>query len=331
MCETDNMDYEQLASELIRALRGSRSQAALSRRLKARSNVVYSWEAGRRWPSASKWLWVCQRVGRDPKTALKRFYRGDPAWLDELDVASSEGVARLLNDLKGSAKLGEVAERASLSRFALARYLKGQAEPKLPDFLRVVEALSLRLLDFLAAFVDPLELPSVRERYRELSAARQAAYDLPWSHAVLRLLETRAYRELGRHDSEWIARALGLSRQRVDECVGVLETSGQVEWRDGRYHVFEERTVDTQENPQQGQRLKVWWAQVALERLEAQKPGRFSYNLFTVSRADYARLEQLQLAYFRELRAIVAESAPAERVALVNMQLLPLDGLGPSE
>src|SRR5262245_38605960 len=58
-----DMDHEALAKELIRALRGKRSQVALSRRLKHRSNVLYAWEAGLRAPTAAGFLDLAKRVG----------------------------------------------------------------------------------------------------------------------------------------------------------------------------------------------------------------------------------------------------------------------------
>jgi hypothetical protein len=54
----------------------------------------------------------------------------------------------------------------------------------------------------------------------------------------------------------------------------------------------------------------------------------FSYNLFAISERDYERLRELHLAYFRELRSIVAASQPAERVVLAHLSLLPLTGAG---
>src|SRR5689334_6815786 len=60
-----DMDHEALAKELIRALRGRRSQVALSRRLKHRSNVLYAWEAGLRAPTAAGFLGLAKRVGID--------------------------------------------------------------------------------------------------------------------------------------------------------------------------------------------------------------------------------------------------------------------------
>lgn len=48
-----------------------------------------------------------------------------------------------------------------------------------------------------------------------------------------------------------------------------------------------------------------------------------------VSNADFARLKELHLAYFREMQALVADSAPSERVVLFNTELFALDASSP--
>ncbi|HTV25205.1 MAG TPA: DUF4423 domain-containing protein [Polyangiaceae bacterium] len=316
------MDYEQMAAELIRALRGKRSQLAFSRRLGFRTNVVHTWEAQRRWPTASRSLAVAQRAGVDPRAALTRFYRTVPAWFAALSPASPEFVARFLTDLRGRATIGDVAQRAGKSRFAVARWLKGEAEPRLPDFLRLIEAMSLRVLDFVAAFVDPRRLPSIERRWHKLEAGRRAAFELPWSHAVLRVLELERYQN-GPHRPGFIAEQLGISLEEEQRCVEALATSGQLDWDGTRYRAGAQLT-DTRHYPEAGRMLKIWWAKQALERLERDEAGLFSYNLFAVSERDYERLRELHLAYFRELRGIVAASQPAERVVLAHLSLLPL-------
>jgi DNA-binding phage protein len=316
------MDYEQMAAELIRALRGRRSQLAFSRRLGFRTNVVHTWEAQRRWPTASRTLNAAQRAGVDPKAALARFYRTAPTWLSAHAPTSPEFVTRFLEDLRGRATIGDVAQRAGRSRFAVARWLKGDAEPRLPDFLRLVEAMSLRVLDFVAALVDPKELPSVRGRWQKLEAGRRAAFDLPWSHAVLRVIELESYQRHP-HRVGFIAEQLGITPDEERRCIEALLGSGQLDWDGSRYRVGAQLT-DTRHYPEAGRRLKIWWTRQALERLERDSEGLFSYNLFAVSERDYERLRELHLAYFRELRSIVAASQPAERVVLAHLSLLPL-------
>lgn len=323
-------NYEEISAQLVRALRGKRSQQALSRRLGSKSNVVYTWESRRRWPTAAKFFWVASRCGVDVKAAIVDFYRSEPTWLSNENIFEAGGVAALLRDLKANSTVAQLTESTGFSRFAIARWLKGQAEPKLPEFLRLMDALSLRLLDWISGLVDPARLPCLAAPWRELQAARKAAYELPWSHAVLRLLETQAYQQLKRHQPGFLAGRLGLTMSEEEQCLKALTVSGQIE-PGAIYRVREVQAVDTRQDPAAGHNLKIWWSEVALRQLRANGAGRYSYNLFTVSEKDYRRLEELHSAYFRELRAIVAESAPAERVALVNMQLLPLEGLAPRE
>lgn len=317
-----------MASELIRALRGKRSQLAFSKRLGFRTNVVHTWEAQRRWPTASRSLAVAERAGVDPRAALTRFYRTVPHWFSTLSPTSPEFVARFLADLRGRATIGDVAQRAGKSRFAVARWLKGEAEPRLPDFLRLIEAMSLRVIDFVAAFVDPRQLPSLDRAWQKLEAGRRAAFELPWSHAVLRVLELESYRAQP-HRPGFIARELGISTEEEQRCVDALVNSGQLDWDGTRYRVGAQLT-DTRHYPEAGRLLKIWWAKQALARLERDEEGLFSYNLFAVSERDYERLRELLLAYFRELRSIVAASQPTERVVLAHLSLMPLTR-GPAE
>lgn len=317
------MDFEKVASELVQALRGRRSQTAFSKRLGYRSNVASAWEAGRAFPTAAAFFRLLERGGRKPALALSAFYRlptGAPAH----DLTTAAGVAAFLEDLRGRTALVDLARAADRSRFAVARWLKGEAEPRLPDFLRLVESASLRLLDFLACLVDPSALPSVAPAWRNLENARRAAFEMPWSHAVLRAVELTEYQKLRRHRPGFIAQRLHISREEEARCVELLLETGQLRREGPRLRLGASLTVDTRGDRARSQRLKAFWTGVALERLQAGAEGTFSYNLFSVSRADFDKIQELYRSYFRELRRIVAASEPAECVVLTNMHLLEL-------
>ncbi|HEY6078062.1 MAG TPA: DUF4423 domain-containing protein, partial [Polyangiaceae bacterium] len=194
------MNYESLSSELLRALRGKRSQTAFSKRLGYRSNVAYAWESGRAWPTALDFFGILERSGRKLEPALAAFFRVPAGTTLKVDLKSARGVAAFLNDLRGRTAVVDLARATKRSRFAVARWLKGDADPRLPDFLRLVECASLRLLDVLACFIDPGTLPAAAKLWRELEAARRAAYERPWSHAVLRVIELPEYRKLRAHE-----------------------------------------------------------------------------------------------------------------------------------
>src|SRR5918995_203073 len=71
------IDWQKGAAELVRELRGARTQKALSRALGYRSNVVFSWESGRDVPSLTVFIELLAKVGRDPRAWLVDFGRGD--------------------------------------------------------------------------------------------------------------------------------------------------------------------------------------------------------------------------------------------------------------
>ena len=100
-------DAVAVGRDLVRALRGDRSQVAFARRLGYRSNAVYTWESGRRWLSASAFLRAAERVGIDVRAGVAAFLRADgkdrsellergaPEWIGDLEPrhpSSDEGV-----------------------------------------------------------------------------------------------------------------------------------------------------------------------------------------------------------------------------------------------
>lgn len=265
------------------------------------------------------------RAGIDVHRAVTQFYRSKPEWLDRLSPCSREGVAALLNDLRGRTSIVELAKASGSSRFAVSRWLKAEAEPKLPEFLLMIEKSSLRLLDFLAQFTDPAKLPSVARAWSRLEAARRAAYDVPWSQAVLRALELTDYQGLPRHQPGWIAARLGIAAEEEQRCLRLLAQTGQIRIHDGRWTPREVLAIDTRRDAEAELQVKRWWTELALERQGARADAVFSYNVFAVSERDLSRITELYRAYFRQVRGIIAQSEPSERVALMSVQLLPLD------
>lgn len=325
------MDFDLLARQMVRALRGSRSQVAFSRRLGFRSNVAYAWESGRRAPTASEWLRAAQRLGIDVIAAWSRFSPGLPDARIRANPVGEEAVHALLAQLGADLPVSRVASASGLSRFAVGRALRGESSPKLADFLRLVEAMSLRSLDWVAGFVDPASLPAAQARWRRLEAQRRLATERPMTQAVLRALELADYADVGPHREGWIADRLGIDVAEERACLDLLAEAGEVRRAQGRYVVAGELAVDTRRDAASSRRLKRWWAQVGLDRLGEDPDGLWSYNVFTVSEADLAQLRELHRGYFRALRALVAQSSPGERVVVANVQLFALDARTPAD
>lgn len=294
---------EEVARQFIRAVRGRRSQVALSRRLGYRGNPVADWEAGRRSPTAEEALRACERVGIDVPAALRRFHA--PA----LHAYVEGGLAGWLAALRGQTPLARIAARVGCSRYAIARWMSGEARPRLPDWLRLVDVLTGRLSDLIDELVSIEGVPRLAAKHARGRVSRRIAVDEPWHEAVLRVIET------GVAAPEAIVATLGIPAEAVQRSVERLADSGVLV--DGR--IVGGLTVDAAATPL----LRRHWAQVALDRVDPPDgSGVHSYQVVSVSNADLARIEALHRAYVREVRAIAAASAPRESVALINVQLV---------
>ncbi len=86
-------------------------------------------------------------------------------------------------------------------------------------------------------------------------------------------------------------------------------------------------SVDTRPDAARNRGLKAHWAGVALERLQQERhteDALLSYSLFAIGEHDFARVRRLHIEHFERIREIVAASKPADRVVLMNLQLIPL-------
>jgi transcriptional regulator with XRE-family HTH domain len=248
-----------------------------------------------------------------------------PSWFDPKRPFVLASTAAFLRELRGKAPIGTLAERSGLNRYSIGRWLSGKTEPKLPDFLHLIEASSRRALDFVATLVDPSSLPSFAHKWAELQAARDVAYDHPWSHAVLRALELEGLPRRREQLERQLAEALGISEATATQALAQLVRTGQVRKVHGRWLPGGPVAVDTGRDRARSLALKGAWMDVAQARLRVGAPGNFGYSLFAVSRADLRRLRDLHLEYVRAMQALIASSSPSECVGLYCSQLCDLN------
>lgn len=325
MTDAPVVDYEELSAQLVRALRGRRSQAGLSKRLGYGSNIVYRWESRQCWPTAARFLEVCRRVGVDVGQSYERMLQRRPPWLLKGQETSPAAAAGLLRALRGKTPIRDLASALGTNRFTVSRWFKGTAQPRLPQFLALIEACSGRLCDFVATLCMPGQVPCIASRWDQLRVAREIAYAEPWSHGVLRALQLDACPRRGRAaQTRWIAERLGLPRAAVERLLSVLIEAGQVERLRDRFRPPAVQRVDTSFDPARARALKASWIRVAADRLEQDAPGSFVYSLFEVSAEDLERLRDLQQQYARAMQAIIAQSRGTNRVGLLCAQLLDL-------
>jgi transcriptional regulator with XRE-family HTH domain len=321
-----SIDHVALATQLLRALRGRRSQKAFSRRLGYSSNVAYPWESGRRFPTAAETFRVAARIGIDVRAAIAPFFQRQlPDELRDGDPTSRDFVAALLRAARGKLPMRLLAERIGQSRSAISRLLSGANEPRLPVFLHLIDASTRRLLDLLAGFVDVGALPAAKAEWGRLEALRRLAYDNPLSEAVPRFLELEQYAALPRHVPGWIAERLGVERTDEERTIADLEKAGVIAFDGKRWQLDRSMSVDTSRDPRSQMRLVAHWTRLASERMAAGAEGKFSYLVFGTDDETLAAIQELRLRYIRELRTLVRKAPESTRVLVANMHLFPID------
>jgi Domain of unknown function (DUF4423) len=314
-------NYALISQQVMRALRGPRSQRAFAKRLGYRANPVTDWEHGRRCPTALEALRAAERVGVSVPQAFAAFH---PVPLARDDVGFA--LAAWMQGIRGSTSVAVLAARTGVSRFALRRWLTGTAQPRLFEFFHYVDAVTGRLHDLVAALVSIREVPALHARHEAAMALRSTAYLAPWSEAVLRVLETTGYRALPAHQPGYVAHVLGIELAQEQLALDLLVKAGSVQLRDGLYEGRDDETVDTRGDRSRVTQLLQHWTTAARDRIEQRgADDLFAYNVFALSDADLTHAREILRRAYRELRTLVASSSPLERVAMVNVQLLALD------
>ena len=275
------------------------------------------WEAGRRRPTMDQVFRMAELSGVDIRGAFEAFA---PAAAPALDA----GVGAWLDQLRGRTSAMELARRSGLSRHAVSRLLQGRTKARLPEFLRLVDAVTGRVSDWIAQFVDIESVPAVAEAHRRSEAARRLGFEEPWAAAVVAALDIPALTERSVAAAQ-IAERLGLDPEHAARILESLVAAGVVRERGRHWVVDAGATIDMQTTPERMASLKQHWLSVAVERVARPRAGDLSaFTVFSVSEADLDAIRALQRAYYRQVRALVAASEPAERVVLLQMNLFEL-------
>ncbi len=313
-------DFEAISRQFLRALRSNRSQAAFSRRLGFRSNVAAKWEAGQRMPNAVDVFAHSLRLGIDLRAVLHTFA---PGAFEAVGDPSEPQLAPWLNSLRGTQRLKAVSERSGLSRYSVGRFLTGHAQPRLPQFFALVEALTDRLPDLVEHWVGIEHVPLLEERYLRNRAARDALFSQPLCLAVMCLLDTTRLDRPATEQIEAMALTLEQSPAAIETCLETLSVGGVIRRDVDRFRLSGSLTVDAHSTKERERSARVYWTGLAHERAKAPAPDDLcSYNVFSIGKKDYAALQNLQREFYRGARALIAASEPTDMAGLLVVQLV---------
>ena len=122
-----------------------------------------------------------------------------------------------------------------------------------------------------------------------------------------------------------LSRALGLSESEVQRYLDLLVEAKVLTTSERGYVLAEPLLVDTGATSRSARNLAAHWSTIGAERARSTAAGdTFSFNVFSIARADLKQLSALQHEYFQKARALIARSPP-ETVAVMSLQLFEFD------
>lgn len=302
--------------ELLVAIRGSRSQNQLNRRLGYSFNQLSRWENGHTRLPWSDFARLCALCGRSLSASLKEVFghAGDP----------SDPVP-LLAKILGTARLASIAERTGYSRFALSRWKKGTLEPSFDNVLDLMRITQASHLDWLQQLVGANKLPCVAKEVKLLREQREIHFKYPYIAALIRCLELVEYNELPRHRPGFIARKIGVTLAQERVAIRALVRTGGLRW-DGKHYRNVVKHLSTRTSFAEGKDIRLYWARRGTSHL-AKLPALpenelFGYLVFSSNDTTVRRIRERYFEFFQDVSAIIRDGgAGSTSVQVLNLQL----------
>ena len=222
----------------------------------------------------------------------------------------------------------ELARRCRLTRSQISRALSGATEVKLPTFFQMIDAINGRHVDLVCRLVDPIRLPSLRESWAELQAAHRAYYDVPFTEAVMSLIQTREYQALASHMPGWIGDRVGIGATEEQAAINALEGAGLIERSGFRWSATRSSFVDTSIDRRAFRTLSGFWAREGANRVTTSSADHAlsAYIVFAVGEDELGEIQGIYGEAFERAQRVLQREQPYVRAAMLTISMVPLDG-----
>lgn len=294
-------DFETIAAETIRTLRGTQSQKVLSRRLGYGSNVVHYWETGKRTPTLTKTMEVAL-LNALPEKSKKLATK----------LSNKPGIASFLAEITEGISLKVLAEQMDTNRSSLSRWRSGISEPNLPQFLFLFDLATGRVLDFLDLFLDVDQLESVHTEWSQLCRLRAVVNILPITVPLLCALDLEGYKSLPEHQVAFLAKKLGLQPMEITIALEQMQSVNMIRFHEGRFQPVNETLDLFLHVPNLWDRLGV----------EEELSGAY---IGTVSQSALTKIRSRMERFLFECQVIAEADEEKERIIIVSLKMGNLD------
>ncbi len=315
------VEWETVAQELVKALRGRSTQGALSRRLGFKTNVVYRWEAGLRAATADDLLALIRLRIDQSELRLWSFALGSNG--ARLDTQPFEWTT-WLSTIRGDQSVVDIAETLGISPQAVRRIFRGDSTPSLSRLLHLIQCLSNRIINFIELLTDPSLLKSLKGVRTLVEAQMAITFEHVHAESIIACLETRGYAELHHHSNEWIADRLTLPIDVVEQTIQALVAARGIQSRMGKFKTQDYRMANTQTRSKaDAKRLARHWTHVSMA--VAEERTRSGYLVFSADQEAIDEIGRIMTEAMHQVIARVAKTKTVDRVSVLTVNMSQLD------
>lgn len=223
-----HINHDQLAREIVRAIRGEATQRDLSRKLGYTFNQVGKWESGSTHISWDDFVQLATSEGHDIEKHFRRIF-----WSF---VGDSDGAFNSKSVINYFLTDHRFIQRALASSTRTIRRLKaGESHVMLADVHRLIALQPSLLMGWLEGFTDPSQIPEVQAFYAWHLKCLELVAGNPLAVFVKASVELDAYKNLERHSDEFVARHATCSTEEAHATLKQLLDLGCVEFDGTRY------------------------------------------------------------------------------------------------
>jgi transcriptional regulator with XRE-family HTH domain len=207
--------YQELASELIRELRGELSQRDLSQKLGYSFNQVGKWEALATQIKFSDFIKICKVLDFPIENQFRRyFYTLQGPFTEE----------NILESLKTIISRSHV----DVSFFKSPR-------PDFSEFLEILDLCPSHLIAWLSEIIDCSKINLIKPVYNFYLSRLELVKSYPMAPFIYTTLELESYKVLPEHSDEFMAYHAGCTQKDVRLVLGFLQQFGWVIFADNKY------------------------------------------------------------------------------------------------
>ena len=302
--------YKNVACELIKALRGERSQQWVNERLGHQNyNVVSRWETGQQRIYWKDFVELTKVFKIDVRKDLEDFY----GFFENLDDQT-----KLVSSFVGDTSIEKAAKFLDTSTSTVQRLLRGATPLQLSTFLALLEYRG-DLFRFAARTVEIKKVPSLFESYNQSREALQTFSKHPEASPIMLCFCLSEYKAKDAHEEGWVANKLGISKDKELDVIADLENVGLIEKENGRYvekaH-FLNLSYSKEDEKEWSHLIKENWIKEALSRFENRphkKKSTAGFRIFAVDEHKKQLMEE-EIKKFNVRLYQILETTPKDDV-----------------